>query len=787
MEETIERLKIEIVSDTKNASTDIKKLASSFRMLKKATEDISTLKSVYNTLKKIDALSFKNPIKGLNSIVTAFKAINAKKLSTPIIEEKPADLTPKTGSTTMTNSAMVSSDIESNKIDLEQFKKLGEMFNFDSSFIDKLSTGKVVADELLKSFKANGDELQRERQQIEDLTARINELPKVKNIFGEDTLSSEATKLSGIRDQLLSILHAKEEVANNANNIMSNLNSSILANDTAEATTQLQNLQNELSKLSKYNSSFDSLGNSANSMIEKLNKGTSKVSKFVASLGRISLYRAIRSILKSFTEGFQDLAQFDSIFNESMSEIKSNIMYIRNSLIAMVAPIIEVLTPVFTALTNVVVACIEKLTIMFNVLAGNTTYTKATKTVEDYAEALRRAQSQSTGFDELNVLKSDTTSADEMFTTAEIDTSQINEAIALATTLGTILVGLSVVKIITGVTELITLFKKVKTSLVAIKALLATGGIKGLLAHIGPILLGIAGTVMIVYGFVDGIINGFNWQNVLIILGGIVALCVAIGLSIGWIPALIVAIIAVVALLVAVVIQYWEDIKAFFVKIWTAISDFFVGIWNGIVSVWQNVTSWFVNLFTSAWEGIKTAWSAVTGFFSNIWTSIKTGFVNAINGVISGFESFINFFVKGINTIIKGINSIRINIPDWLGGGHIGFNLAYISEVKLGRISGYETGGFPRSGELYMARENGISEMVGRFGSRATVANNDQIIEGIKRGVYEAMMESKSDDDNGNIIIQVVDRSGRVQSEQIISSAERRNRRDGKKVIAVGV
>ena len=206
MEETIERLKIDIVSDTKNASTDIKKLASAFRVLKKATEDISTLKSVYNTLKKIDALSFKNPIKGLNSIVTAFKAINTKKLSAPILDEKPVDLTPKTGSTSMTNSAMASSDIESTKLDLEQFKKLGEMFNLDSSFIDKLSTGKAVADDLLKSFKANGDELQRERQQIEDLTARINELPKVKNIFGEDKLSSEASKLSGILWVILILL-----------------------------------------------------------------------------------------------------------------------------------------------------------------------------------------------------------------------------------------------------------------------------------------------------------------------------------------------------------------------------------------------------------------------------------------------------------------------------------------------------------------------------------------------------------------------------------------------------
>ena len=42
-----------------------------------------------------------------------------------------------------------------------------------------------------------------------------------------------------------------------------------------------------------------------------------------------------------------------------------------------------------------------------------------------------------------------------------------------------------------------------------------------------------------------------------------------------------------------------------------------------------------------------------------------------------------------------------------------------------------------------------------------------------------------NENDNGAIVIQIVDRNGRVQSEQIISAAERKNRRDGKRVISV--
>lgn len=54
---------------------------------------------------------------------------------------------------------------------------------------------------------------------------------------------------------------------------------------------------------------------------------------------------------------------------------------------------------------------------------------------------------------------------------------------------------------------------------------------------------------------------------------------------------------------------------------------------------------------------------------------------------------------------------------------------------------GYSSGGFPQTGEFFMARESG-PELVGRMGSRNAVANNDQITEGIKGAVFEAMLDA---------------------------------------------
>lgn len=54
----------------------------------------------------------------------------------------------------------------------------------------------------------------------------------------------------------------------------------------------------------------------------------------------------------------------------------------------------------------------------------------------------------------------------------------------------------------------------------------------------------------------------------------------------------------------------------------------------------------------------------------------------------------------------------------------------------------FANGGFPRVGEMFIARESG-PELVGQIGGRTAVANNDQIVEGIASGVEAGMSESE--------------------------------------------
>lgn len=54
-------------------------------------------------------------------------------------------------------------------------------------------------------------------------------------------------------------------------------------------------------------------------------------------------------------------------------------------------------------------------------------------------------------------------------------------------------------------------------------------------------------------------------------------------------------------------------------------------------------------------------------------------------------------------------------------------------------VQGYASGGTPKSGQFFMARENGIPELVGTIRNHTAVMNNNQIVASVANGVYQAV------------------------------------------------
>lgn len=164
--------------------------------------------------------------------------------------------------------------------------------------------------------------------------------------------------------------------------------------------------------------------------------------------------------------------------------------------------------------------------------------------------------------------------------------------------------------------------------------------------------------------------------------------------------------------------------------------------WNGITSVFGTVGSWFfdnvVNPISSAFENaykwiswhIQNAWNYIAYVFGNVsWWFHNNVYVPIYNT----FWSIVNFVKDGLNHIIWLLNCFHIDLPkaiqDITGWSSFGFNISYLA-----------TGGQVDSGQLFVARESG-PEMVGTMGGKTTVANNEQIVQGIAQGVASANAE----------------------------------------------
>lgn len=110
--------------------------------------------------------------------------------------------------------------------------------------------------------------------------------------------------------------------------------------------------------------------------------------------------------------------------------------------------------------------------------------------------------------------------------------------------------------------------------------------------------------------------------------------------------------------------------------------------------------------------------------------------------------------------------------------------------MKAAGIPGFANGGFPDEGQVFFAREDGSPELVGSIGGRTAVANNEDIVAGIARGVMEAnagtehllraLIKAVESQGGGNTTVT-------ISTSDIVSALNRKNRRDGRTVVPVGV
>lgn len=146
---------------------------------------------------------------------------------------------------------------------------------------------------------------------------------------------------------------------------------------------------------------------------------TAKLGNLFRLFKKRTLYRAmnfvISSITKGFSEGTKHVYEYSkavgTAFAPSLDKIATSSLYLKNSLGAMVAPLINMLAPAIDTIVDKFVNLLNIVNQVFATMSGATTWTKAIKYPVEYGDATKKATAANDklkksilGFDEINPL-----------------------------------------------------------------------------------------------------------------------------------------------------------------------------------------------------------------------------------------------------------------------------------------------------------------------------------------------------------------------------------------------
>lgn len=289
--------------------------------------------------------------------------------------------------------------------------------------------------------------------------------------------------------------------------------------------------------------------------------------------------------------------------------------------------------------------------------------------------------------------------------------------------------------------------------------------------------------------------------------------------------------------------QAYGGLKSFFSDLFSkdsGIGKFFSDSWDSILKSTKRFLNQLGIDFSDAWEslGIKDGVKKLTKFifdaFDTNWGDILKSGLNFLKqfgsnlGIGSGNSSgggsggtsgggsssgggagkWISTAVNTVLAVVKGfagdipgailsalgaVGNVAGDIFGWVGDA-VGGAVSWVGDAIGGVVDfvkgifGFASGGFPDAGQLFIAREAG-AEMVGSMGGHTAVANNDQIVEGIREGVEAAMERQNQLLRRQNELLQALlekEGSAEVNVSSFYQAVNRTNQRNGKTIIPVG-
>lgn len=553
--------------------------------------------------------------------------------------------------------------------------------------------------------------------------------------------------------------------------IVDNLEFHIRATGNASAKS-IRNLNGEVTRLGK---------NSASA--------AKHTGKLLSALARVAFYRAIRSVIKAITDAFKEGSEnayfFAKSINDELATALDNLatknFTATNQLGAAWATLLATLTPILTQIIGLLTRVAQIITQFFSVLGGRTTYLKAIDYTKDWAQATaggaasaKEWKNQLMGFDEINRLEepsdsgggggSATPDYSKMFELAEISPKIANIVETVKAHMEDLQLFLSGMALGMGA---ILLFSGANVPLGL--ALMVIGGYsltQGIIPRWGEIISSMQSVMSTIFLVVSGGLVGLgailflSGANLPVGLGLLAAGAVMLGYTVtmNWkeIPDKIKKIVGEIGAIVSVALIGFGAILAFTgVAIPVGVALMAAGA-VGLVATktmaWGYLTDDIkreIGLLGGILGGSLMVIGAILAF-TGAGIPLGLGLIAAgatSLGAVAALDY--NSVSDGITGAIGKISNAMQDLGHWIDNtmqkllAFFGVQGAPTVESTPGYESGYmgfADGGFP-TGQVFVAREAG-PELVGTIGGRTAVANNDQIVEAVSQGVFQAVVSA---------------------------------------------
>lgn len=245
------------------------------------------------------------------------------------------------------------------------------------------------------------DELLAKKKQLDSGTTTTQQTEKVRTapITGNyaKTASEESEKALNALNKEISKTDAKEKGLVNTN---SRLGSSFknVSQSADGAKTKTGGISSIFSRMGGV---VSGLGKRLTGLAQNFTSTTNSANNASFSIGRMvgmsilysTVFGMISKVNSGIMTGINNLAQYSSATNASISSMMSALTQLQNSLATAFAPILSVVAPILTAFMNMLSKAITYIGMFIAALTGQKSFTRAKAVQEDYAASLNKTSS----------------------------------------------------------------------------------------------------------------------------------------------------------------------------------------------------------------------------------------------------------------------------------------------------------------------------------------------------------------------------------------------------------